>query len=101
MILRRRYRTGDRGYATEAGTNKRTVMIADGVRAIWCRELQRDDISVDDDFFALGGQSLIMAKIQMAFIKELGVEVRADQMFLNPTVASISAYIESLGAVTQ
>lgn len=76
-------------------------MIVDGVRAIWCRELQRDDIAVDDDFFALGGQSVIMARIQGAFIEELGVEVPIDQMFLNPTVASISVYIESLGAVAQ
>lgn len=75
-------------------------MIADSVRAIWCRELQRDDISVDDDFFTLGGQSLIMVKIQGAFIEELDVEVPMDQMFLNPTVASISQYIESLGVAT-
>lgn len=68
-------------------------MIVDGVRAIWCRELQRDDISVDDDFFALGGQSVIMAQIQGAFIEELGVEVPMDQLFRNPTVASISAYL--------
>jgi acyl carrier protein len=71
-------------------------MIVDGVRAIWRRELQRDDISVDDDFFTLGGQSVIMARIQGAFIEELGVEIPVDQMYLNPTVASISAYIESL-----
>lgn len=76
-------------------------MIVDGVRAIWCRELQRDNISVDDDFFTLGGQSVIMARIQGAFIQELGVEVPVDQMFLNPTVASISAYIESMGTVAQ
>jgi acyl carrier protein len=76
-------------------------MIIDGVRAIWCRELQRDDISADDNFFALGGQSVIMARIQGAFIEELGVEVPVDQMYLNPTVASISSYIESLGAVAQ
>ncbi|NGN63409.1 acyl carrier protein [Streptomyces sp. A7024] len=76
-------------------------MIADQVRTIWCRELQRDDIALDDDFFALGGQSLIMARIQAAFIEELGVEVPADQMFLNPTVASIAAYIESMDAVAQ
>ena len=74
-------------------------MIADSVRTIWCRELQRDDISVDDDFFALGGQSVIMVKIQGAFMEELGVEVPMDHMFLNPTVKSISAYIESLGAM--
>ncbi|MEU1054692.1 phosphopantetheine-binding protein [Streptomyces sp. NPDC005876] len=70
-------------------------MTTDRVRAIWCRELQRDDISLDDDFFALGGQSVIMARIQMAYIEEMGVEVPVDQMFLRPTVASISEYIES------
>ncbi|GAA1985309.1 phosphopantetheine-binding protein [Catenulispora subtropica] len=75
-------------------------MTVEAVRAIWCRELQRDDIAVDDDFFALGGQSVIMARIQGAFLEELGVEVPADQMFLNPTVASISAYIASLGPAT-
>ena len=70
-------------------------MFTDRVRTIWCRELQRDDISVDDDFFALGGHSVIMARIQAAFIEELGVEVPVDRMFLNPTVAGISAYLES------
>jgi acyl carrier protein len=70
-------------------------MIVDRIRDIWCRELKRDGISVDDEFFALGGNSVIMAKIQGAFIEELDVEVPVDQMFLNPTVASISAYIES------
>ncbi|MFE9453862.1 phosphopantetheine-binding protein [Streptomyces sp. NPDC006739] len=74
-------------------------MISDGVRTIWCRELKRDDISGDDDFFALGGQSVIMARIQGAYIEELGVEVPMDQMYLNPTVATISAYIASLDAV--
>ncbi|MEU5958576.1 phosphopantetheine-binding protein [Streptomyces sp. NPDC047525] len=76
-------------------------MLVDGVHAIWCRELQRNDIAMDDNFFALGGQSLIMTRIQGAFIEELDVEVPMDQMFLNPTVASISAYIESQGAVSQ
>ncbi|MDT0616295.1 phosphopantetheine-binding protein [Streptomyces lancefieldiae] len=71
------------------------------MRAIWCRELQLDDISVDDNFFALGGQSVIMARIQGAFLEELGVEVPMDQLFLNPTVASISEYIEFSGAVSQ
>ncbi|MFH9010756.1 acyl carrier protein [Streptomyces sp. NPDC017943] len=75
-------------------------MTADRVGAIWRREFQRDDIRPDDDFFALGGDSLVMVRIQGAYIEELGVEVPMDQMFLNPTVASISAYIESQAAAT-
>ncbi len=81
--------------------NGMPARIVDGVHAIWCRELQRDDIAVDDNFFALGGQSVIMARIQGAFLEELGVEVPMDRLFLNATVASISAYIESQAAVTQ
>ncbi|WP_431041557.1 phosphopantetheine-binding protein [Streptomyces sp. P1-3] len=73
-------------------------MIADKVRAIWCRELRLDGIASDDDFFALGGHSIAMARIQSALVEELGVEVPMDQLFLNPTVASISAHLESLGA---
>ncbi len=82
-------------------TDERTVMIADRVHAIWCRELDNDDVGYDDDFFALAGQSLIMAKIQRAFVLELGVEVPVDQLFRNPTVASISAYIESMPAAAK
>jgi acyl carrier protein len=80
---------------------ERTVMISDRVRAIWCRELKRDDIALDDDFFALGGQSVVMVNIQGAYMTELGAEVPMDQLFLHPTVASISAYLESQGAVTR
>jgi acyl carrier protein len=80
---------------------ERTVMIAERVHAIWCRELQLDEVAYDDDFFALGGQSVIMARIQRSFMMELGVEVPVDQLFRNPTVASISAYIESLPAVAR
>ncbi|OIK05307.1 phosphopantetheine-binding protein [Streptomyces monashensis] len=76
-------------------------MISEAVHAVWCRELRRADLADDDDFFALGGDSVVMVRIQGAFIEELGVEVPMDQLFLNPTVASISAYIESLGAVTR
>jgi acyl carrier protein len=76
-------------------------MIAEDVRAIWCRELQVDTLSVDDDFFALGGQSLVMVRIQGALLEELGVEVPMDQLFLNPTVASLSSYIEAQGAAAR
>ncbi|MFD9906286.1 acyl carrier protein [Streptomyces sp. NPDC059063] len=82
-----------------ATTNERNAMTADRVRAIWRRELQRDDIMSDDDFFALGGDSLIMVRIQGAFIEELGAEVPMDQLFLNPTVGSIAAYIDSRAAL--
>lgn len=74
-------------------------MIAQQVHKIWSRELALDGFSDDDDFFALGGHSLIMAKVQEAITEEIGVEVPMDQLFRKSTVAKISAHLESQLAV--
>ncbi|MGR7028196.1 acyl carrier protein [Geodermatophilus sp. URMC 62] len=68
-------------------------MNRDVIRKIWSRELELDDFSDDDDFFALGGHSLIMAKIQHAIGEELGIEVPMDELFRHSTVNSIAAHL--------
>lgn len=73
-------------------------MITDKIHDIWSRELKLDDFSDDDDFFALGGHSLIMAHIQRAIIDELGVEIPMDELFRQSTVTLISAHIQALPA---
>jgi acyl carrier protein len=69
-------------------------MISSKIHDIWRRELALDDFSDTDDFFALGGHSLIMAKIQEDISNELGVEVPMDELFRKATVAELSAHIE-------
>ncbi|HEY3609258.1 MAG TPA: phosphopantetheine-binding protein [Pseudonocardiaceae bacterium] len=76
-------------------------MIASKVHEIWRRELALDTFSDTDDFFEIGGHSLIMAKIQEALAAELGVEVPMDELFRRSTVAEIAAHIESLRATAQ
>jgi acyl carrier protein len=75
-------------------------MIAEKIHAIWSRELKLDEFSDTDDFFDLGGHSLIMARIQQAISTELGIEVPMDQLFRKSTVATIAANIESSMAST-
>ncbi|MEO6502531.1 MAG: phosphopantetheine-binding protein [Jatrophihabitantaceae bacterium] len=70
-------------------------MITSKIHAIWSRELALTDFSDTDDFFTIGGHSLIMARIQEAISNDLGVDVPMDQLFRKPTVEQISAYIES------
>lgn len=67
---------------------------------IWAEALNLSDIAEDDDFFALGGHSLIMAKIQVAITRELGVEIPMDELFRHSTVKGISSHIESRLAVS-
>jgi acyl carrier protein len=68
-------------------------MILDAIRNIWCRELKLDNFSDDEDFFALGGHSVIMAKIQDAIIDEYGIEVPMDELFNKSTVNQIAAHV--------
>jgi acyl carrier protein len=69
-------------------------VVSDQIRAIWSRELALDSFSDDDDFFALGGHSLVMARIQTAIVAELGVEVPMDELFRQSTVAKISDHLQ-------
>ncbi len=71
-------------------------MIAQKIHAIWSRELRRADFSDTDDFFDLGGHSLVMNRIQRAIHEELDVAVPMGQLFRRPTVTQISEYIETV-----
>jgi acyl carrier protein len=71
-------------------------VIAQTVHAIWRRELKLGDFSDADDFFDLGGQSLVMTRIQRAIHEELDVAVPMRQLFRKPTVKEISEYIEKV-----
>ncbi|WKV76536.1 phosphopantetheine-binding protein (plasmid) [Streptomyces sp. PCS3-D2] len=70
-------------------------MIAEQIHAIWSRELKLAEFSDTDDFFDLGGHSLIMTQIQVAILTELGIEIPMDQLFRKSTVQQISEHIEA------
>ncbi|MGW1204581.1 acyl carrier protein [Streptomyces cyaneofuscatus] len=73
-------------------------MIVSKVHAIWSRELRLDEFSDDDNFFSLGGNSLIMARIQREISTETGITVPMDILFTS-TVAEVSDHIEAAMAV--
>jgi acyl carrier protein len=69
-------------------------MTRDKVRAIWEQELQLDGIGDEDDFFEIGGHSLIMTKIQGRLGAAVGSEIPMDVLFRRSTIKSISEYID-------
>lgn len=69
-------------------------MITEQVHRIWAQELNLDAFSDEDDFFALGGHSLLMVRLQAILLDEFDVEVPMHELFERPTVTSISAYLE-------
>jgi acyl carrier protein len=76
-------------------------MVTERIHKIWSRELALDKLSDDDDFFAVGGHSLIMARIQAAIEDEFGVAVPMDVLMRRSTVTQISELLQGDAATVK
>jgi acyl transferase domain-containing protein/thioesterase domain-containing protein/aryl carrier-like protein len=61
--------------------------------AIWKEMLGVQQISIDDDFFELGGQSLIAMRLFNRIRKQHGVELPLSVLFQAPTIAATAALL--------
>jgi len=56
---------------------------------IWKKLLEVDEATDDDDFFALGGDSLLAIEFTAAVEERLGVEIALDEFFDHPTFGAV------------
>jgi acyl carrier protein len=63
---------------------------------IWTDILGIEKISVQDDFFDIGGHSLLAASIGSRIREAFGVELKMDAMFEDRTIESLARRIEML-----
>ncbi|XXX82539.1 amino acid adenylation domain-containing protein [Sorangium sp. So ce134] len=78
-----------RGAAHEAPRGEAERIIA----AIWQRALRADRIGVHDNFFDLGGHSLLLAEVRGALERAFQREVSITDLFRYPTVRALAAYL--------
>ncbi|MGB0521648.1 MAG: amino acid adenylation domain-containing protein [Flammeovirgaceae bacterium] len=64
---------------------------------IWESLLQVKEIGVEQDFFALGGHSLLVSRFIAAIRKQLNIEVPMKALFDFPTIAQFAQYIAEAG----
>ncbi|MER5465457.1 amino acid adenylation domain-containing protein [Streptomyces sp. NPDC002668] len=65
---------------------------------VWARVLGHDVVGVHDDYFALGGDSILMLKVR-ARAEALGLRFSLTDLFRNPTVAGLAAHADWSGTV--
>jgi amino acid adenylation domain-containing protein len=65
---------------------------------IWSSVLKVDGIGMDDNFFDLGGHSLLLAKVRAAIAERLGREVAVLDLFRWPTIRGLASHLEGATA---
>ena len=69
----------------------------DGVAAVvadaWCAALGLPAVGRDDNFYDLGGHSLLMALVHQELEDSLGRDIAISELFAHPTVAGLAAHL--------
>jgi amino acid adenylation domain-containing protein len=65
------------------------------IAAIWQELLGLERVGVDDNFFDLGGHSLLLIRLHARLKETLGVEAQIVDLFRYPTIAAFSRFLES------
>ncbi|XXY48838.1 amino acid adenylation domain-containing protein [Sorangium sp. So ce269] len=80
----------------------RTAAVAtDGLESaiaqLWAEVLKRRQVGHDDNFFDLGGDSLLLVSMARHILERFGREVSVIHLFEHPTVSQQAAYLRALG----
>ncbi|CAM5329717.1 phosphopantetheine-binding protein [Streptomyces abikoensis] len=62
--------------------------------------LGREQVGVDDDFFALGGNSLLATRLIGRMRHELGAEVSIRSVFQHATIARLAAHWDEIATAS-
>ena len=65
------------------------------IHAVWLELLAVDSAGLHDDFFSLGGDSLVAVRLSLRLRKELASVIRARDIYRHPTISAQAAFIGS------
>jgi hypothetical protein len=60
---------------------------------VWKRCLQQETVGMEDNFFDLGGHSLLLVRVQTELNQALGSEVRIVDLFRYPTIREFARFL--------
>ncbi len=64
------------------------------VTEAWCAALEVEAVGVDENFFDIGGHSLLLVRVQAFLVDRLGREISLVDLFHHPTVRGLAAHLE-------
>jgi hypothetical protein len=89
---------GNGAWPGEAGASRPAVATLEIIQQTWAEILRIDAVGPDDDFFELGGNSLIVANALAQLGARVGLELPMRTLFEAPTPAEMVEVIDELRA---
>lgn len=62
---------------------------------VWLDVLKIDSIGINDDFFEMGGHSLLAIRLMSVLRKELGLEINIGDIFEYPTISTLAGFLNN------
>ncbi|MER7577606.1 amino acid adenylation domain-containing protein [Streptomyces sp. NPDC126514] len=82
----------------EAEAGEELRRLENRLAEVWCGVLGRDRVGRDENFFDLGGNSLLLVTAQTAVNRAFGTDLSVVDLFAHPTVRDLARHLSAAGA---
>ncbi|GAB2587791.1 hypothetical protein GCM10027168_20800 [Streptomyces capparidis] len=82
----------------EAEAGEESRRLESRLAEVWCGVLGRDRVGRDENFFDLGGNSLLLVTAQTAVNRAFGTDLSVVDLFAHPTVRDLARHLSAAGA---
>ncbi|MFD2942102.1 amino acid adenylation domain-containing protein [Flavobacterium notoginsengisoli] len=73
---------------------KPTTQLEKEIAKIWSEELKISSIGIDDDFFDMGGSSVLAQKVTTLMKQQLSKDIPVSKIYIHPTIREIAHILE-------
>jgi len=84
-------------HAAATSDNRPKTTVETKLAEIWQSILSIEAVGIHDNFFEIGGHSLLVVNAQSKIRQQLGVELSMVDLFRYPTLSTLAAHINQLG----
>ncbi len=83
-----------RSAAPLVNTATGSISLENQIRAVWCKVLGIEHAAGDDNFFDLGGDSVLLGRVLVYLRRELEQTLSFTELFSYPTIASLTEFLK-------
>jgi amino acid adenylation domain-containing protein len=88
-----RVRPSERPPTARRDRSSTALRSAEALREVWQEALDRSDIDLSTNFYDVGGDSIVAARIAYRIQETLGMPVRVADLFIYPTIGALAVYL--------